>query len=278
MSGIRSVTPEEVTEHLRELDVYGYTVVRRCLGRELCEEMLDTVLDLWQQRQGAAYEGVPDRDEEDRIVYNLQAKDRRFVGLLTSDVVRHLAMAKLNDEHYRFLPPDVPNYILSYYNARSSGRPLELHIDSHVPSPGDHTWAVQFAFALEASTRENGCTTVVPGSHRSGRFTDRALARTVDVEADAGDLVVWDSRTWHGTRRNATPYTRWVLVATCTRWWVKQSMDMTRSLPEPIYAQLDDEARALLGFCSIPPPDEEARINTKAGYDALRATVADYWR
>jgi ectoine hydroxylase-related dioxygenase (phytanoyl-CoA dioxygenase family) len=277
LDGIREPTEGEVARVLQELDVYGYSVARSVLRDDVVADLLAQVRTLWVDVDGIELAGRPARDAEDRLVYNLQARDVRFVDLLVCDLVRSVCMAKLNDPYYRFLPPDVPNYILSYYNARSSGRALDLHIDSYLPSPSDATWSMQVVFVLEPATRENGCTVVVPGSHRSGRYSDRTLVAVEDLDAAPGDVVLWDSRLWHGTRANATGGTRWALVATLTQWWVKQARDMTRSLPEEIYAALDDERRALLGFCSIPPRSERERVNTKAGYDALRPTVADYW-
>ena len=43
---------------------------------------------------------------------------------------------------------------------------------------------------------------------------------------------------WHGTCENKTSGTRWSLIATFSSWWLKQSMDMVRSLPRYIYNKL----------------------------------------
>ena len=181
---------------------------------------------------------------------------------------RSLRKATDRTSGHRVLPPDVPNYILSYYNAWSSGLKLDLHINTYIPSSGEWTWAMQGAFILDDQTERNGCTTVVPGSHLSGRYTDRDLENVIPLSSRAGDLVMWDSRLWHGTLANVSKEPR----------WVKQNMDMTRSLPDRIYGQLTKEQKALLGFCSIPPKDEVGRINTKCGYDALLASVKDYYK
>lgn len=137
---------------------------------------------------------------------------------------------------------------------------------------------MQVVFLLDDMDETNGCTVVVPGSHRSGEFSDRALAKDVPITASAGDVVIWDSRVWHGTRENVRNASRWALVATFSRWWMKQSMDMTRSFPDEIYRLLTDEQKSLVGFCSIPPQDENDRINTKCGYDFLKPSASDYYR
>jgi len=275
---VRSADDAEYDQHQRNLAVYGYTVVAKFADDALVKRLKGLISAYWQEVEKELYGGRPSRDARDRLVYNLQNRDKIFIDLLGVPLVRRLCMDKLNDRYYRFLPPDRPNYILSYYNARSSGAKLDLHIDSYVPNPGPWCTAVQVVYLLDDTSEHNGCTVVVPGSHRSGEYTDRSLANVVPILGKAGDLVVWDSRVWHGTTENAVGTSRWALVATLTQWWIKQSMDMPRSLPEHIYRELDQEQRVLLGFCSIPPRDERERINTKCGYDFLKPSVADYFR
>ena len=79
----------------------------------------------------------------------------------------------LNDEYFRLIDKKRPNYILSYYNARSSGDKLDLHIDSHLPYLGKKIFMMQFSIVLEDQNKENGCTIIVPNSHKSGRFSNR---------------------------------------------------------------------------------------------------------
>ncbi|HBT44429.1 MAG TPA: hypothetical protein DIW51_13250 [Rhodospirillaceae bacterium] len=262
---------------LTALATDGYAVVPGHLGPATVTDLRARTDALWEEVKNTPRRGVPERDADDRVVYNLQNKDKHYIDLLVDPLVRGIGMAMLNDPYYRFLPPDAPNYILGFFNARCSGRPLDLHIDTNIPTPGDLTWRIQIAFALDDMTAANGCTVVVPKSHRSGAFTDRASKDIRPVECKAGDMVVWDSRLWHGAGANTSGGSRWLIIATLNRWWVKQSSDMTRSLPEDIYQSLSDEQKALLGFCSLPPRDERERINIKTGYDQLKPSVRDYW-
>jgi len=273
----RALDAAETEQRLREIRAYGYAVVPQFLAATEVARLKTRVEQHWQAIAPAQLRGRPARDAEDRLVYNLQNKDLAFVQLLEDPFTQHVMGQFLNDPYYRFLPPEEPNYILSYYNARSSGQALDLHVDTYIPAPGDRTWAMQVVYLLDDMNDDNGCTVAVPGSHLSGRYSDRSLARVVPIHAKAGDLVIWDSRLWHGTRANSSGRSRWALVATFTCWWIKQNMDMTRSLPEDIYRTLSDRQKAMLGFCSIPPRHEGERINTKTGYDALLPSVKDYY-
>jgi ectoine hydroxylase-related dioxygenase (phytanoyl-CoA dioxygenase family) len=274
----RLVSNLEYEQHEKNLDVYGYTVVKALLHEKTVENLKKVVNRLWDTVREEQYSGRQDRDIRDKLVYNLQNKDKCFIDLLIVPFVKRVCMTKLNDIYHRAIPANKPNYILNYYNARTSGDKLELHIDSHVPSSGRWCTAMQVSFLLDDMDESNGCTVVVPGSHRSDEFSDRAIEKDVPVLAQAGDVVIWDSRLWHGTRENTVNASRWALVATLTRWWLKQSMDMTRAVPDEIYRDLSDEQKSLLGFCSIPPRDERERINTKCGYEFLKTSVQDYYR
>ena len=98
----------------------------------------------------------------------------------------------------------------------------------------------------------------------------------ISSESQAGDVVIWDSRTWHGASENKSGGTRWAIIGTFARWWLKQFMDIPRSLPQEIYEKLTDSQKAILGFCSMPNKDETTGIDMKRGYDSLLPDVAAY--
>ena len=272
------ITTDSRSAHIKELEENGYTVLKESLDLIEVSRLLDLVTHYYQITNSIVYEGVPERDRDDKIVYGLACKDYAFLEPIFSKNIELVIRPILNDPYYRHLPPDAANYYLGYYNARSSGRKLDLHIDSHIPSAGPHCWSMQVAIALEPMTPENGCTVIVPGSHKSGTYTDRESLDLMDLTLSPGDIAIWDSRLWHGTRENTTTRTRWALIATFTSWWVKPAMDYTRSLPQEIYCRLSDQEKSLLGFCSIPPANELSGINTKRGFADLKPDVHDYRR
>lgn len=275
----REVSLAEHGQALKELECYGYCCVRNFLN----PGTINTLLAKTNQYYTAAnlqakveYAGTPARDKDDKILYSLHNLDRIFLDILVTPLIRAIALEKLNDPYYRFLPPEVPNYVLLYYNARSSGGKLDLHIDSHIPFVGSRTIMMQFVVLLEDSDEGNGCTVVVPGSHKSGSYTDRELEKIYPLVGKAGDLICWDSRLWHGTLENTSRRSRWALVATLGMWWIKPSMDIVRGMNDSIYQRCSNEQKQLLGFCSIPPISPLDRVNTKCGYDFLKPSIKDY--
>lgn len=267
-----------MNDAVRELREVGFCRLPQVFSEEQVARALELVRE-WEQRQSLT-ENLPRLVRDTPQLWNLQAKDPFFIDLLFgSPEFERILIECLNDPWYPAIPQDAPNYILRAYQARSSAGALPLHIDSFIPYKGDHTIAMQCSMVLEPMSVENGCTVAVPGSHQSGEFANQdAMADAVPLEADAGDVVIWDSRLWHGATENTSGGTRWAIIATFTRWWIKQAFNITATLPDEIYERLTPKQRAVLGFCTIPFDDESEGIDMRGGYDLVeereRAPVA----
>ncbi len=275
---MRTIDEKETAYHLKTLKEEGYTLVEQFMDKSTVDRLLALVKKHNEVQTQLDLHGRPNRALGEQV-HNLHDKDIYFIDILDDPFIQKVLMDNLQDPFYHTLPPHVPNYILGFYNARSTGtKALKLHMDTYIPSSGEQTWTMQPAFILEDCTIENGCTIVVPKSHRIGTFVDYANAKPEPVLAKAGDLVFWDSRIWHGTLANTTGKSRWIIIAVFTPWWVKQRSDITRSLSDEIYQELSDQKKVMLGFCSIPPKDEHERINFKGGFEDLLPSVKDYYQ
>ena len=274
----RDILNNEHSQINKEIINYGYTIVKNFLKNDTVVELKKIIEKRYNENIESQinYQGTPERDSNDRIVYSLQNLDKKFIDLISSSEIESILKPFLNDKYYRFIPEEEPNYILNYFNARSSGSKLDLHIDSHIPFVGENIFMIQVIFLLEKSTIDNGCTVVVPGSHNSGKYTDRSIEKVTSLEGEPGDMIIWDSRIWHGTTENITSNTRWAIVSTFSQWWVKQANDIPRGLENYVFKTLTDKQKQLLGFLSLPPKDPTERVNTKCGYDFLKYNVNDF--
>src|SRR5262249_5685055 len=138
---------------------------------------------------------VPKLNQGHKIIYNLQNKDIHFLKIfIQQPLLLSLFIHCLNDEWYKQIPKDSPNFILRSLLARSSGdSAMPLHIDSFIPNAGSHISIMQVAIILEDQNITNGCTLVVPGSHHFDRYaTQDWLKYSVPIESKAGDVVMWD--------------------------------------------------------------------------------------
>ena len=259
---------------IREIEGWGYTTLSQVIPQP---EHLVELLKKHSEDESIINKQLHAVRKNDRYVYNLQNKDIRFLQLLSIPSVKAILKHFLNDPYYQVMDDSEPNYILNYFNARSSGDALDLHIDCKFPATGKIAWVMQVAFVLEDMTMENGCTQVVPGSHKSGEYTDRNLSKRHSIEARAGDIVLWDSRLWHGTGENISGDTRWVAIATVTQWWMKQNLDIPRMLPDEIYQKCTDDEKVLLGFASMSPVSDAETVIAKKSKSFLKAHVSDYF-
>jgi ectoine hydroxylase-related dioxygenase (phytanoyl-CoA dioxygenase family) len=276
---MQSNTNASAQTHLRALAETGYTIIRGGIPRHEAEAMLADMRRLNEARARADVADQPFLNRGHDTLYSLQREDVQFTRIFTGNpLIMTILRGLLNDTWYTQIPQDQANFILRSLIGRSSGpQAMPLHIDSFVPSSGKLCIACQVAVILEDQTAARGCTVVVPGSHLSDNYADQsALAGAVPIETKVGDIVIWDSRLWHGALGNTTGSSRWSLIATFVRWWMKQNYDVTGTLPQHIYEALTDDEKAVMGYCSMPPRDEMERADMKTGHGQLKATVAGY--
>ncbi|WP_027793046.1 phytanoyl-CoA dioxygenase family protein [Paraburkholderia acidipaludis] len=273
------MTRQTADAHLDALATDGYTIIEQGMSPDAAAALLHAMRARSAKLAEVELADQPFLNRGHDVLYNLQREDVTYARTFTGNpLVMTILLGLLNDTWYKQIPQDRPNFILRSLIGRSSGeRAMPLHIDSFVPSSGKLCIACQVAIVLEDQTPERGCTVLVPGSHRSDDYADQsAMADAIPILAKAGDIVIWDSRIWHGALGNTTGKSRWSLIATFVRWWMKQNYDMTGALPQHIYEALTDDEKAVFGYCSLPPRDEYDRTDMKAGHDFLKPTVAAY--
>lgn len=270
-----TLTFEEIVERI-ETD--GFCRIPQVYTPEQVQATLDLAQDWYEKTKDTLADDRPALAREDPFLWNPQNKDIRFLEMLfrppiIEEVLKHF----LNDPWFKQIPQDEPNYILRNLLVRSSHKRLPMHIDSLLPYAGEHVFVMQASIILEDQSEANGCTVVVPGSHTSGGYVDQsAFDIAIPLETRAGDVVIWDSRIWHGAGENKTDGTRWAMIGTFTRWWLKQMFNITDNMPQEIYEQLTDSQKAVMGFCSIPHNNEQEGIDMKRGYDSLLTDVSGY--
>ncbi|PCH95129.1 MAG: hypothetical protein COB85_04810 [Bacteroidetes bacterium] len=258
-------------EGIGKIEKEGYYILKNQYGSSDIQKLLDLTID-WHKktvdRQSASPSYLIGNAPN---VFNLQNKDPIFLkALFASEKLEVILKHFLNDKWFKQIPSDQPNYILQSFGARSSTNAMPLHIDSYIPFISEYVIGIPCAIILEDQNSKNGCTIVVPGSHHSNEYVKQSmLKKATPIESKAGDIVMWDSRLWHGTTENVSGSTRWSILMTFVRWWIKQYHDVTGNLPQDMYDILSDKEKAVLGFCSSPHTDEFAGTDLKRGYDKL---------
>jgi ectoine hydroxylase-related dioxygenase (phytanoyl-CoA dioxygenase family) len=273
----KKITPKESELHIKEITDLGYTVVKKFIDKDLCDKFIEKVELLEVETSSATHQNITHNQAKDRTIYNLQFKDISFIKLFSDSNILDLIKPFLNDDFYAGIPKDQPNFLLSFFNARSSIAYLPLHIDSFIPFKGYQTNSMQIAISLNGQNSENGATTFLPGTHKSGKLPDRSIQqdKLEILSCDAGDALIWDSRLWHGALENHSQKDRWSLVATFRPWWMKQYFD-PRGISQDLYCRLNDFEKYLLGFLSLSPTSENDGVVLKKTYNNLLNSVDEY--
>lgn len=270
----------DVATHIASLTESGYCHIPGVFTADQVARAKRLLDELLVKSRDTLTDKIPPLNCNQHMVFNLENKDFYFLEMLfASQGVHQILMHFLNDKYYRAIPQQEPNYILRSFLGRSSNEMLPLHIDSFLPYlSNDESIIVQAAVVLEDQDEENGCTVIMPGSHRSCQYADRSQYDScTPILSKAGDVVLWDSRLWHGTLPNRSKTrTRWAIIGTFSRWWIKQNSNVTENLPQVFYDKLTDSQKAVLGFCSLPYSTERDGMDLREGYSALLPRVADY--
>ena len=143
-------------KHIKNITKLGYTIVPEALSKQQVQKLSKLVnyyYNIDAKRKNPTFNLHKNKD---KTVYNLQYKNFEFIKIFSKKIITDIAKFFLNDPFYQFLRPQNPNYILKYFNARSSINKLDLHIDTYMPFKGEKTYMMQFIFLLEDSNIENG--------------------------------------------------------------------------------------------------------------------------
>jgi len=195
--------------------------------------------------------------------------DAYFIKLICKEEIQKILIPVLNDPFYKAIPSDKPNYILGEFIGIQDQDSLNLHIDSWIPSSSKRTWMVQVVLLLDDRKKEHGCTIAIKKSHRSDSYSNRNAKNYIYLEGNKGDLIIWDSRLWHGRNEGKVRRKSWALCATMQSWFIKQRFDYTKSLPKHIFSKLNKVEKQIMGFCSIPPKSAKISDNMRRGYEVL---------
>jgi ectoine hydroxylase-related dioxygenase (phytanoyl-CoA dioxygenase family) len=271
----------DITQDIKNLNYYGYTILKNVLSKEECSYYIELIKKYSDNNYKEKLKKNLISGWDGGWLHNLQNKDLNFLKVFDNEYIEKILKYKLNDKFNRNQENDDPNYILQLFSARSSGKEyLDIHSDMRANSSYDSTLGLTVLWYLTDTNKNNGCTYIVPGSHninlREGSasyITDREFSNLLPIEANMGDVIIFDQGLWHGSYGNNTDEKPWRLMAGFHRWWIKQSFDIPASLPNKYYQKLSNKEKSILGFCSQPPKDEYGRISMTCKYKYLKESI-----
>jgi ectoine hydroxylase-related dioxygenase (phytanoyl-CoA dioxygenase family) len=245
-------------DRLADLDRQGYTIIPDFLGPPMLARVREGLAPHLNTHAGRNnFEGF--RTER---VYTLVGRGKVFEDIAEDARVMALLDALLK-----------PGYLLTASQAiciYPGETPQPIHYDdSFYPIPRPRP-SISFStiVAVDAFTVENGCTEVIPGSHRwsderiaggyDGRDHDAAMPRELESQLvplvmPAGACVVFHGTLMHrgGANRSAAP--RLAFSNQYCEPWARTQENFYHGVPPALVRRMSPRLQTLLGYEIMPP-------------------------
>ncbi len=241
--GVRDDTLSEPEK--AQLDKDGFLPLRGVLTQEQIEAL--------RRRQA---ELLADEGDNAGKEVHQEAGTDRLSDLINKDPMYHIVLTtpRLLAGIAHVLEGDLK---LSSLNSRSAlpGQGLQaLHADwGRLETPGAYQ-VCNSIWLLDDFTPDNGATRVVPGSQATGKAPSdemkdprEAHPNEMLVQGKAGDVVIFNSHTWHGGTINRTDKPRRALHGYFCRRHHPPQLDQKKYLRPETAAQLSLAAQVVLG-------------------------------
>jgi len=260
----------DVEQNKRNLDEYGLAVHKGLFSKEQVAQMLARLKEQARLEEAQGVAQLSDQSSTSKTwighasdgpaepcwqgIPMLVNKGRVFIDLGVMNPVLH-AYAKHCFRDYPMMLSSMTGLIV-----KKGATPMVVHTDQQfVPFPTPTPVYLNMMVCLTDFTEEMGATRVVPRSHKwnvypktvigaQGIPTNPDPIETVPVVCEAGDVILFESRTWHQSGHSTSDEVRYSFTLLWNQSWMRPMDDIVQSLHQDVYESLPEEARALLGF------------------------------
>ena len=251
----------------QELKQNGYLLLKDVISKNECIKFVkllnkhyDNFHKLYSNNETNS--GLSDKSQE-KVVYNLHNKDKSWMKLFENRIILDVISPFLKEGSFE---SDEPFY-LNNISARTpllGNKGQQIHIDSNLPGV-NYMLSVNVMWYFENSTKKNGATIIVPDTQTIKKYCPNGYMpkEAIQIEAEPGDVLIFNPNLWHGGGGNFDGSSRWALVLSYARWFVKPSFDFFYNTPREIYETWTEAQRQLLGFNLSPPKSEFVRLRRR---------------
>jgi ectoine hydroxylase-related dioxygenase (phytanoyl-CoA dioxygenase family) len=266
----------DVEQGKRDLDEYGLCVHEGFVEGEQLKALRERLIEQaeleceygvallsGQSRGGKTWYGHPDAGTVPawQGIAALYNKGRAFI-----DYVKHPLFARYNAHAFRGASWHLS--AMTGLVVRRGAEPMVVHVDQQFMPRTEVPVYLNCMLCLSDFEEVMGATRVVPNSHLGG-YPPQAFSaergaynpapiETVAVEAPAGSVIFFESRTWHQSGISTSDKTRYSLTTLWQQHWVKPMDNIPLNLQRAVYESLTDDERQLMGFKAEPSGRIEA--------------------
>ena len=246
----------DIRELRRNLHEWGFALIAEGLSQSQCAAFLERLLD---QAAGERLAGVAQPTPSGQYVNTLINKGECFVRCIEHDpraVQAGPVIEQLLDETLG------KGWICHSFLANGAdpgGYPQGLHMDQGPLLPLQTTQApalVNTMFIPQDVDEHNGGTLMIPGSHRIMAEAGSAgavaeLPPAINLEAQAGTIMVFDGRVLHGTGINRSNEQRFVATMSNIKPWMRQQENWIISTRSDVLAKASPKLLHRLGMQAL---------------------------
>lgn len=240
---MRNSAASEVEHAVEQLRHQGYAVIDGAYSAQEVAEIgvrFDRAHAKYVEQYGEQYLRAVDEYNGIRLPLAL---DRRFIDLVLNDRVRAVLDRMISGKYVLNQQNGVINPSRQPYNQAAWHRDFPYqHFVSSYPL------GVNALYCVDAFSKENGATHVLPASHLREAFpSDQfVLANQIQVEAPAGSFILIDGMTFHKGGFNVSSQRRRAVSHFYTIPYIRQQIDIPAMLGSN--KQLAPEAAEMLGY------------------------------
>jgi ectoine hydroxylase-related dioxygenase (phytanoyl-CoA dioxygenase family) len=272
----------DVEQGKRDLDEYGLAVHEGFVEGEQLKALRDRLVEQaeleceygvallsGQSRGGKTWYGHPEPGAMPgwQGIAALYNKGRVFI-----DYLKHPLFAEYNRHVFRGASWHLS--AMTGLIVRRGAEPMVVHVDQQYMPRTEVPTYLNCMLCLTEFEEVMGATRVVPKSHLGG-YPPQAFSAergaynpepidTVAVEAPAGSVIFFESRTWHQSGISTSDKTRYSLTTLWQQHWVKPMDNIPLNLQRSVHDSLTEAELALLGFKAEPSGRIEA--SSPGGY------------
>lgn len=218
----------------------GFTVVRSAVDLPLACVWRDALVTLVDEQRASITERTA---IDDHMVHNPMMANPIFYDVLEHSAVISALDTFLTDTSlvYAFTTSSMP--------AGGSNYSRRIHVDSPRVIPGYIT-NLGVIIALDDFTADNGATYFLPGSFERlvAPSEDEFFRDAERVFPGRGDVVVFNSRTFHYGGLNTTGESRHALTINACRSYMRQRFDYPRMIGDEAARSFTPTLRRVLGY------------------------------
>ena len=281
----------DVEEGKRHMDDYGLCVHEAFVGGDELKALRERLVEQaeleceygvallsGQSRGGKTWYGHPEAGHLPgwQGIAALYNKGRVFI-----DYIKHPLFAAYNQHVFRGASSHLS--AMTGLIVRAGAEPMVVHVDQQFMPYTEVPTYLNCMLCLSDFEEAMGATRVVPRSHlgaypkqaydsQRGAYNPEPI-ETVAVEAPAGSVIFFESRTWHQSGVSTSDKTRYSLTTLWQQHWVKPMDNIPFNLQDSVYASLGEDELKLLGFkaepsgrLESPAPTSHQNSNRKTPY------------